>query len=456
MSDINTILNKQKAFFSTGNTRTTAFRKEQLVNLRNAVKKNEDRIFSALQKDLGKSNYESYLTEVGLLLEEIGYTLKHIRSWIKPRRVRTPILHFPASSRIIPEPYGVALIIAPWNYPFQLALAPLVGAIAAGNCAVIKPSEYSKHTSRLMAELIRDIFEPDYITVVEGDAEVNQALLKEDFDTIFFTGSVPVGKIVMAEAARNLTPVTLELGGKSPVIVDENVNLQLSARRIASGKFINAGQTCIAPDYLMVHEKIKDKFVQLFKEQLDRFFGGTPQTHSDYPRIISDRHFERLVDFLDNGTIIHGGEHNAGNRYIAPTLLENVSWEDPVMQEEIFGPVLPVLTYNDVSEVVQAVNSRPKPLALYLFTNNRAIQKRVLSEVSYGGGCVNDTLIHLATPHLPFGGVGESGMGNYHGKASFDAFTHYKSVLTNSFLFDNPFRYPPYGNKLGLVKRVFG
>lgn len=456
MTDFSDRLSSLKTFFSQSRTRPLAFRVEQLKTLRQVIKDNEARIFEALNKDLGKSNYESYLTEIGLLLEEIGFTLKHLPSWIKPKRVRTPILHFPASSRIIPEPYGVALIIAPWNYPFQLAVAPLIGAMAAGNCAVIKPSEYSRHTSHLLADLVRDHFPGDYITVIEGDVTVNQALLKEHFDTIFFTGSVPVGRIVMAEAARNLTPVTLELGGKSPAIVDETANLKLSARRIASGKFINAGQTCIAPDYVLVQGTVKDEFIAAFKEQLHHFFGDDPGTHSDYPRIISERHFDRLQGFLETGTILHGGETDRESRYIAPTLIADVSWEDPVMQEEIFGPILPVLTYDDISEAITAINSRPKPLALYLFSNSGKIRQKVTTEISYGGGCINDTLIHLATPHLPFGGVGESGMGSYHGKASFDAFTHYKSILKNSFLFDNPFRYPPYGNKLGLVKKMFG
>jgi len=448
--------NSQKTYFSQGHTRPVAFRKEQLKRLRQAILSNESRIFEALQKDLGKSAYESYLTEIGLLLEEIKFTLKHINSWAKHRRVKTPILHFPASSHIIPEPYGVSLIIAPWNYPFQLAIAPLIGAISAGNCAIIKPSEFSENTSQLLSDMLGEIFPKEFVTVIQGDAKVNQALLKKPFDHIFFTGSVPVGKIIMSEAAANLTPVILELGGKSPVIVDETANLHLSARRIASGKFINAGQTCIAPDYLLVHSKVKDAFVAELKKQLVSFFGDTPQGHSDYPRIISDRHFSRLAAFLDNGVIVHGGQHDQTDRYIAPTLLDTVTWEDPVMQEEIFGPILPILTFDDISEAVEAINARPKPLALYLFSNSKSVQKQVLETVSYGGGCINDTLIHLATPYLPFGGVGESGMGSYHGKGSFEAFTHYKSILKNGFLFDNPFRYPPYGNKLGLIKRFFG
>ncbi len=456
MTDIKELLVQQREFFRSGQTRPIAFRKKQLSSLKQVIVKNESRIFQALAEDLGKSPYESYLTENSLLLEEIKFCLKNFKSWSKPKKVPTPLVHFPASSHIYPEPYGVSLIIAPWNYPFQLAISPLIGAIAAGNCAVIKPSEYSIHTSRLLAEIIREEFDQGYITVVEGATEVSQALLNEKFDCIFFTGSVPVGKIVMGAAAKHLTPVILELGGKSPAIVDKQVDIRLAAKRIASGKFINAGQTCIAPDYLLVHRDIKEQFINEFRKQLTRFYGEKPENHPDYPRIISKRHFERLIGFLDRGRIIVGGDSNLEARYISPTLIDQVGWDDPIMQEEIFGPVLPLLEFDNISEVIQAVNNRPKPLALYLFSKNRSVQEQVIEQISYGGGCINDTLIHLATPYLPFGGVGESGMGNYHGKAGFDAFSHYKSVLTNSFAIDNPFRYPPFKNKLKLVKKLLG
>ena len=456
MVDMKEILVKQREFFQSGLTRSMTFRKKQLHHLKQSIVKNESRIFEALAKDLGKSPYESYLTECGILLEEIKFCLKNVENWSKPKKVPTPLVHFPASSRIYPEPFGVSLIIAPWNYPFQLAISPLIGAIAAGNCAVLKPSEYSIHTSRLLAEIIHEEFDPDYITVVEGATEVSQALLNEKFDCIFFTGSVPVGKIVMGAAAKHLTPVILELGGKSPCLIDNQVDIRLAAKRIASGKFINAGQTCVAPDYLFVHRDIKEEFIDEFKKQLTRFFGENPRNHPDYPRIISKRHFERLVGFLDHGRIIVGGDSDLETRYISPTLIDQVSWDDLIMQEEIFGPILPLLEFDTISEVIQAVNARPKPLALYLFSKNKQVQKQVVEQISYGGGCINDTLIHLATPYLPFGGVGESGMGNYHGKAGFDAFSHDKSVLTSSFAIDNPFRYPPYKNKLKLVKKLLG
>jgi len=453
MDNISALIEKQREYFNSGATRSVDFRKEQLSQLARAVENNEDKVFDALKADLSKSQYESYLTEIGILLDDIKYVIKHIDQWAKSKKVRTPLMHSPASSWIHPEPLGVSLIIAPWNYPFLLALSPLVGSIAAGNCAIIKPSEFSKHTSRLLADIVRNEFDEEYLAVVEGASEASQALLKEKFDIIFFTGSVQVGKIVMTAAAQHLTPIILELGGKSPSIVDSETDVSLSAKRVASGKFINAGQTCIAPDYVLVQKDIKDEFVAEFGKQLKLFYGENPQDHTDYPRIINDKHFNRLVELLNRGRILHGGQVDLADRYIAPTLLDGVTWEDPVMQEEIFGPILPLIEYEDISQVITWINSRPKPLALYLFTTNEKVQKKVLEEISYGGGCINDTLIHLATPYLPFGGVGNSGMGNYHGKASFDAFSHYKSVMKKTFLLDNPFRYPPFEGKLKWVRK---
>ncbi len=454
MTDISHIVKAQQAFFAAGQTRPVAFRKKQLRMLYHAVEQQEARILEALHADLNKCEYEAYLTEVGIAREEIRFALRHVGRWSRSRRVRTPFYHFPGASRIYPEPYGVALIIAPWNYPFQLTVAPLVAAIAAGNCAVLKPSEFSIATSQVLADLVAQYFDPGYITVVQGDVSVSQALLAEAFDTIFFTGSPGVGRIVMEAAARHLTPVTLELGGKSPCIVENDANLKLAAKRIVSGKFINAGQTCIAPDYLLVHRSVKEPLIEYMTETIRQFYSSNPIDHPDYPKVINQRHYDRLIGLMENATLLYGGAGDSKQRKIAPTIIGDVDWSHPVMKEEIFGPVLPVLVYDDLSEVIETVNSQPKPLALYLFTGSETTADRVLAAVSFGGGCVNDTLIHIATPYMPFGGVGTSGMGAYHGKFGFDAFTHYKSILHNTDKMDFPFRYPPFYNHLGLIKKV--
>ncbi len=444
----------QKAFFDAGRTRDVDFRKQQLDILRREIADNREDILTALQQDLSKSAYEGYLTEVGIVLDEIRFVRKRLTRWARPRRVRTNLFLVPASSYRYAEPYGVVLIIAPWNYPFQLVMGPLIGAMAAGNCAVIKPSEFAPNTSRVIAKLISRNFDPAYIAACEGHAEVSQALLDQPFDYVFFTGSVAVGKLVMQAAARRLTPVTLELGGKSPCIVDRDIELKITARRIVSGKFINAGQTCIAPDYLLVHHEIKDRLIECIKDSIHDFFGDDPKLSPDYPRIVNEKHFQRLVGLMQFGSVIVGGQSDLQNLYIAPTVIDEVSWGDPIMENEIFGPILPVLSYENLQETIAQIKKLPRPLALYSFSNNRQLNETILADLSFGGGCINDTLLHFANPHLPFGGVGNSGIGSYHGQKSFETFSHRKSILKRSFRLDAPLRYPPYGNKLKFLERI--
>lgn len=456
MAEMGKILDGQRAFFAKGKTRTVTFRRLQLELLRHAVEQYEVRILEALGKDLGKTAYEGYLTEVGLVYEEIRFTLKNMAHWARPRKVKTPFYHFPAVSMIHPEPYGSVLIISPWNYPFDLAVAPLVTALAAGNCAVIKPSEFSPHTSEVTAEMISHYFDPELVTVVTGDAETSKSLLELPFDYIFFTGSTAVGQQVMAAAARHLTPVTLELGGKTPAIVTADADIDSAARKIASGKFINAGQTCIAPDYVLAHESVKEGLLDRIGWHINAFFGDDPRENPDYPRIVNTRHFDRLSGLLNGAGIVRGGRTDRDNLYFDPTIADNVSWDHPLMKNEIFGPILPVLAFDQLSAAIEKIRTKPKPLALYLFTRNRNDEKRVMTELSFGGGCINDTLIHYATPYLPFGGVGASGMGRYHGKAGFDTFSHEKSILKNFSPIDNPFRFPPYMKSLRLIKKFIG
>lgn len=445
MTAIHSTLQAQRDFFATGRTKDVSFRLAQLDKLKAELLRREQDINAALEKDLHKSPFETYETETGIVLSEISDMQRHLKRWAKPKRVPTPLAHFPAHSRIYPEPYGVVLVMAPWNYPLQLALAPLVGALAAGNCAVVKPSNYAPATSALIAEMLAACFPAEYVTTVLGGREANQNLLNEKFDYIFFTGGVTVGKVVMEAASHFLTPVTLELGGKSPCIVDETANLKMAAKRIAWGKCINGGQTCVAPDYLLVHEGVKDALLPLLGAEITKFFGEHPETHADYPRMVNQKHFDRVSAFLTNsGAVAFGGKTNPETLQIAPTLLEGVGWEDPVMQEEIFGPVLPVLTFRDIAEVPALVNARPKPLALYYFTTDKARARHMLEAVSFGGGCINETIMHLASSHLPFGGVGDSGMGAYHGKYSFDTFSHHKGVVHKANWMEPPIRYAPY------------
>lgn len=453
MPDIKETLAKQKVFFETGKTKDLQFRVAMLNKLRSAVKSHEKDIMAALKGDLNKAPFEAYATEVGMVLEEINYTLKHISSWVKPKRVRTPLVHFPSSSYLYTEPYGSVLIMSPWNYPFQLTLAPLVGAIAAGNCAVLKPSEYSANTSDIIERISKEIFDESFVAVVRGGREANKTLLNEKFDYIFFTGSTAVGKTVMESAARHLTPVTLELGGKSPCIVDDTADLELAAKRIVWGKFLNAGQTCVAPDYVLVHGRVKEKLIREMKKCITAFYGNNPLGNEDYPKIINQKHFERLLGLLKSGMVVEGGQSEEKTRQIAPTILDKVSWESAVMQEEIFGPLLPVLEFESFDAALSTVNQHSKPLAFYLFTRSKEHEEQAIRRTSFGGGCINDTIIHLANPNLRFGGVGESGMGQYHGKGSYDTFSHVKSIMKKSNWLDVPLRYPPFKNHLSLLKK---
>ncbi|WP_408007588.1 aldehyde dehydrogenase [Pseudalkalibacillus sp. A8] len=454
MPTIQETLRQQRTYFFSGETKSVNFRIHQLETLKDAISENEAEILSALKKDLNKSEFEAYSSEVGILLKDIRFTLKHLKRWAEPERVKTALTHFGSKSYIYSEPYGVCLIIAPWNYPFQLQISPLVGAIAAGNCAVIKPSELTPTVSKVIAKLIRGIYEERYVAVVEGGVEVSQELLEQDFDKIFFTGSVNVGKIVMEAASKRLIPLTLELGGKSPTIVDESANLELAAKRIVWGKFTNAGQTCIAPDYLYVHKKVKTELVNKIKKYIHQFYGKTPLENPEMTNIVNEKHFRRLSRYLAEGRIITGGMKNEDSLTIEPTLIDQVSWTDTVMQEEIFGPILPVLEYESIEEVISTVRKYPKPLALYLFSESKGQQKYVVESLSFGGGCINDTLLHVASPYLPFGGVGESGTGSYHGKASFDAFSHQKSIVRQTNRFDIDFRYPSNKNGLKIMKKL--
>lgn len=428
------LIQQQRQFFATGQTKNVNFRLEQLKRLKQSIINHQGDIIAGVKADLNRPEFEAYFEIASV--SEINYAIKHLKSWTKPKKVRTSIDQFPASAQIFPEPLGVVLIIGPWNYPFQLMISPLVGAIAAGNCAIIKPSEIAANTSKVVVNIIQETFDPAYVAAVEGGVETSQALLAQKFDHIFFTGGTKIGQIVMEAAAKHLTPVTLELGGKSPCIVDSDVQLDYTAKRIAWGKFLNAGQTCIAPDYLLVHRKIKTPLLEKIKQNIQEFYGENPEKSPDYCRIISQRQFERLTGFLQNAKVIVGGQTNPEDHYIAPTLLDQVSWDDPVMQEEIFGPILPVLEYNDLGEAIAQINSRPKPLALYFFSKDQAKQQQVLQNTSSGGVCLNDTVMQVGVTNLPFGGVGDSGMGSYHGKASFDTFSHYKSVLKKFFWLD--------------------
>lgn len=451
--EIETIAARQREYFLTGQTKEAGFRIAALRKLQKGIIQYETDILSALRKDLNKSHHEGYMTEVGMALSELRYMLRHMRKWTKLHSVPTPLMQFHARSFIVPEPYGVVLIISPWNYPFQLSIGPLVGAIAAGNCAVIKPSEYAPHTSRAVAELAASCFPPEYITVVEGGRTENVLLLKQKFDYIFFTGSVEVGRVVMEAASRNLTPVTLELGGKSPCIVDDSADIKTAARRLAFGKFLNAGQTCVAPDYLLIHKNAKERFIELLKSALDDFFPN--RDYQNLPAIINDKHYNRLMGLIRGEKILLGGGGNLQHRLIEPTILDEVSLDSAVMKEEIMGPILPIISFSSLDEVITIVRSMPKPLALYMFSESHTAQQQVLNSLSFGGGCINDTVMHLTSPHLAFGGVGDSGIGSYHGKHSFDTFTHYKSILKKYNWIDIPLRYQPYSRIKSKLIRLF-
>lgn len=456
LEEIRKIVQAQKDFFHQGKTKELSFRLEKLDQLADAIHRYEPDVCTALKKDLNKPVAEAYMTEIGFLLEEVNWIRKNLKSWAKPKRVTSSWVLWGSRSYIYPEPYGVTLIIAPWNYPFHLTIAPLIGAIAAGNCAIIKPSEFAPHTSKVVKQMLEGIFDKEFVAVIEGDVAVSTALLNEPFDHIFFTGSVSVGKSIMEKAAQTLTPVTLELGGKSPVIVDEDANIELAAKRIVWGKYLNAGQTCVAPDFLYVHEKVKKELLDKMKQAIRKLYGEEPLHNPSYTQIIHDRHFKRLKKLLKNGQIVVGGELNPEKRLIAPTIIEGVSWEDPIMQEEIFGPILPVFSFDSLDDVIHILRSKPKPLALYYFSEDQNKQEKVISALPYGGGCINDCLIHLGTPHLPFGGVGTSGVGRYHGKYSFECFSHFKGIVKQTTKFDLPFRYSLSKKGIKWIKKLMG
>jgi acyl-CoA reductase-like NAD-dependent aldehyde dehydrogenase len=447
------LLVKQREFFATGITKSVEFRLQQLQKLKSAILLREKVILEALAKDLGKPHFEGYLTEI-MVIEEINYALKNLKKWVKPQKVNPGIKQFPASAQIYPEPLGVILIISPWNYPFSLIISPLIGAIASGNCTILKTSENAPFISQVLLELIANTFEANYVSLIEGGIEISQELLKQKFDHIFFTGGTKIGQKVMEAAAKNLTPVTLELGGKSPCIVDTEIDITETVKRIIWGKFLNAGQTCVAPDYLLVDQSIKPELLTEIKQCINIFYGDNPASSDSYGRIINERQFDRLQGLLSCGNIIIGGEFNRQEKYISPTILDNINWDNPIMEEEIFGPILPVLTYETLEEAIALINSKPKPLALYLFSNNKEKQEKILKNTSSGGVCINDTIMHLDVIELPFGGVGDSGIGSYHGKKSFETFSHYKSVLRKAFWGELNLRYPPYKNKINLLKKM--
>lgn len=449
-------INKQREYFSTGETKDINFRIEKLKKLRDVLKSEEEKVFEALKKDLMKSSFESYVTEVAMVYDEINMHIKNIKKWSKKRRVKTPLVQFPAKSFIQLEPYGVVLIIGPFNYPFMLTMDPLIGAIAAGNTAVIKPSESAPETSKILKEILEKVFDEKYVLHVnpERGKEIVEELLKEKFDYIFFTGSATVGKIVMKAASQYLTPVTLELGGKSPCIIDKDCKLELAARRIVWGKLLNSGQTCVAPDYLYVHKEIEEEFIKKLEEEIKNQFGDNPLESEDYSKMVNEREFNRVLSYIDKEKLVFGGNYNRKTFQIEPTILKNVTWNDPVMEREIFGPIFPILTFENLDEVIRLVNSKDKPLAIYYFSEDKNKIEKVLNSTSSGGVTINDTLVHVSSSYLPFGGVGNSGMGEYHGKYSFDLFSNKKGIMNRKTFLDLKIRYAPFQNKLTIVKKI--
>ena len=442
--DIKKLIAKQRTYFSSHQTFDVSYRIKMLKKLYVAIKHHEQDIYHALKTDLGKSETESYMCEIGMTLSELSYQIKHIKKWSKRKAVPTGLANFHAKSFTIPEPYGCVLVMAPWNYPFMLSMEPMIGAVAAGNCCVVKPSAYSPATSSILKLIVEEVFPPEYVAVVEGGRAENTKLLDTPFDYIFFTGGVSVGKLVMEKAAANLTPVTLELGGKSPCIIDDSCNLKLAAARLVFGKYLNCGQTCVAPDYVLVDEKIKDSLIEQIKLQIQKMYGNNPLTNPSYGKIINKKHFDRILKLINQNKVVYGGKSNRDTLQIEPTVLDCVTPTDAIMQEEIFGPLMPILTYKTIDEAERFVTEREKPLAFYLFTQKKEVEQRFLNYVSFGGGCVNDTIVHLATSEMGFGGVGNSGMGSYHGKKSFDTFSHEKSILKKYCWLDMPIRYQPY------------
>lgn len=442
--EIRSLLNKQRAYFRTGLTLPLSFRREKLRKLYSAIKKHEVEIKAALKEDLGKSSYEAFMTEIGMTLSEISHMMKNMKSYARRELVKTPLSQFPAISFKQPVPYGNTLIMSPWNYPLLLTLSPLSNAIAAGNTAIIKPSAYAPKTAEVVKKIVEENFQAHYIAVVTGGREENQALLDEKFDFIFFTGSGAVGKEVLRKAAEHLTPVVLELGGKSPCIVDKTANIKLAAKRIVFGKFLNCGQTCVAPDYILCEKEVKEELIEELVKQIKKQYGPEPLENQNYGKIINEKHFRRLLGLINEKKVVVGGQHREERLQIAPTLMDFVNEDDAVMKEEIFGPILPVLEFEDFDKLVANLKTEAKPLALYLFTKNKKHIKKVITELSYGGGCINDVIVHLASSEMGFGGVGESGMGSYHGRAGFEAFSHTKSIVHKKNWLDLPFRYQPY------------
>ena len=453
--DIQALVSAQRAYFNTGATLPLSARRAALQCLWAAITAHEGDITAALRSDLNKSPTESYMCEIGMTLSELRFVERHLDGWARDRRHLTPLAQFPAKSLTVSEPYGVVLIMSPWNYPFLLTMEPLIGAIAAGNCCVVKPSAYSPATSAVLRDILAECFPPEFVAVVEGGRAENQALLDQKFDYIFFTGGVEVGKEVMTRAARHLTPVTLELGGKSPCIVDSTARLDLAAKRLVFGKLLNCGQTCVAPDYLLIDRRVKTPFLAYVQRWITVMYGENPLDNDGYVRMVNRKHFDRVMELIDPAKVVFGGRGDPETLKIQPTVLDNVSPEDPVMQEEIFGPVLPVLTFGQIGEALDFVNARPRPLALYLFSQEKSTQERFLRRTSFGGGCINDTVIHLATSRMGFGGVGASGMGSYHGRDSFETFSHRKSVVKKSTLLDLPVRYAPYSPGKDRLLRLF-
>ncbi len=450
--NIDQILESQRDFFKKRVTLSTDFRIEMLKKLRNTVQKYEDEINEALKSDLGKSDFESFMCETGLVLSEISYMIRRTKKFSAEHRVHTPLAQFASRSYKKPSPYGNVLIMSPWNYPFLLSIDPLVDAIAAGNTAIVKPSAYSPTTSKIIEKIITECFPSEYVAVVTGGRQENSVLLDKKFDLVFFTGSQNVGKEVLRHTAETLTPAVLELGGKSPCIVDDTANVKLAAKRIVFGKYLNCGQTCVAPDYILCDETVKDVLVQEIVKQIKEQYGVSPLENGDYGKIINEKHFNRLCALIDESKVVFGGKSNISTLQIEPTVMDNVDWNDPVMQEEIFGPVLPVLTYDGIEQIFSLLADRPRPLALYVFSNDKGHISQITEKISYGGGCVNDTIIHLATSEMGFGGVGESGMGAYHGKEGFDVFSHTKSIVDKKTWIDLPMRYQPY--KRGLYGKL--
>lgn len=455
MSKIEEVVKKQRDFFETKKTFDVDYRIKYLKKLKNVILECEEEIHRALKKDLGKSVSESYMCEVGLTLAELSYQIKHIKRWSRPKRHRTDLANFHGKSYSVFNPYGVVLVMAPWNYPFMLTMEPLIGAIAAGNCVVAKPSAYSPATSAVIRSILEKVFDEKYVAVVEGGREENTELLEQKFDYIFFTGGVTVGKLVMEKASRHLTPVSLELGGKSPCIIDRTANLKLAAKRLAFGKYLNLGQTCVAPDYLLIDSAVKEEFLEILIHTVKKMYGEKPLENKDYGKMINNKHYTRVMGLIDQNKVVLGGEGRENELRIEPTILDNVTAADAVMQEEIFGPVLPVLTFNKIEEAAQFIGERPHPLALYIFSNDKKVQKFFTEKLAFGGGCINDTVLHLATSQMGFGGVGDSGMGAYHGIKSFHTFTHEKSILKKYNWIDMPMRYQPYRKMYDKMIRMF-